>query len=85
MRTGLMRAVTEIDADPAIAAAVLIGAAGTFIAGSDLREFGKPLEAPELPAVIAAIESSPKPFVAAIDGAALGGVRRGYLRHAGKG
>ncbi|MGI9133319.1 MAG: 3-hydroxyacyl-CoA dehydrogenase NAD-binding domain-containing protein, partial [Rhodoferax sp.] len=40
---------------------------------SDLREFGQPLQAPELPAVIAAIEACTKPVLAALHGAALGG------------
>ena len=54
-------------------AAVMIGAGTTFIAGSDLREFGQPLAEPQLPAVIGAIEPCGKPFVAALHGAALGG------------
>jgi 3-hydroxyacyl-CoA dehydrogenase len=73
VRAGLLDAVAEIGADTDIRAAVLIGANGTFVAGSDLREFGKPLEWPELPQVIAAIGACPKPVVAALDGAALGG------------
>lgn len=52
---------------------VIIGAGRTFVAGSDIREFGAPLEEPQLPAVIAAIEALPIPVVAAIHGAALGG------------
>ena len=73
VRRGLLEAVAAIDADPELVAGVLIGAGGTFIAGSDIREFGKPLEQPELPQVIVAIEQSAKPFVAALEGAALGG------------
>lgn len=73
VRRGLLDAVAAIDRDDGIAAAVLIGAGTTFIAGSDLREFGQPLAEPQLPAIIAAIESSAKPFVAALHGAALGG------------
>jgi 3-hydroxyacyl-CoA dehydrogenase len=73
VRRGLLDAVTGIAADDAVKAAILIGAGNTFVAGSDIREFGKPLEEPQLPAVLAAIESCPKPIVAAIHGAALGG------------
>ncbi|CAO3439402.1 Enoyl-CoA hydratase (EC 4.2.1.17) / Delta(3)-cis-delta(2)-trans-enoyl-CoA isomerase (EC 5.3.3.8) / 3-hydroxyacyl-CoA dehydrogenase (EC 1.1.1.35) / 3-hydroxybutyryl-CoA epimerase (EC 5.1.2.3) [Azospirillum doebereinerae] len=73
VRRGLLDAVAAVAADPAVAAAVLIGAGRTFVAGSDLREFGQPLEDPQLPAVIAAIEACPKPVVAALHGAALGG------------
>jgi 3-hydroxyacyl-CoA dehydrogenase len=73
VRQGLLDAVREIDADGAIRAAVVIGGGTTFIAGADLKEFGKPLTEPHLPAVIAAIEACTKPVVAAIHGAALGG------------
>lgn len=73
VRAGLLEAVRAIDRDDLLIGGVLIGANGTFIAGSDLREFGKSLDEPELPAVIAAIERCAKPFVAALSGAALGG------------
>lgn len=73
VRAGLLAAVAQVTADPAAAAAVIIGAGGTFVAGSDIREFGQPLAHPELPAVLAAIAASPRPFVAALHGAALGG------------
>jgi 3-hydroxyacyl-CoA dehydrogenase len=73
VRRGLLAAIEEIEADPSLTAGVLIGAGSTFIAGSDIREFGAPLETPELPQVIEAIEAAHKPFVAAIHGAALGG------------
>lgn len=53
--------------------AILLGAGRSFIAGSDLREFDKPLAWPELPDVIAGIESAPFPVVAALHGVALGG------------
>lgn len=73
VRRGLLEAVEAIDRDDGVKAAVLIGAGTTFIAGSDIREFGQPPAEPQLPAVIAAIEASAKPFVAALHGAALGG------------
>lgn len=73
VRAGLLEAVRSITADPGVDAAVVIGAGTTFVAGSDIREFGKTLVDPQLPAVLAAIAQSPKPFVAAIHGAALGG------------
>ena len=55
------------------AGAILMGAGRSFIAGSDLREFDKPLARPELPDVIAATEAAPFPVVAALHGVALGG------------
>ena len=72
-RQGLLAAVREVDADKAITAAVLIGAGRTFVAGADIREFSGPLAEPTMPAVVAAIMDSPKPFVAALHGSALGG------------
>ena len=45
----------------------------TFIAGADITEFGKPPQAPALAAVLEALESHPKPIIAAIHGRALGG------------
>ncbi len=73
VRRGLMEAIESVAGDPSVRAAVLVGEGTTFIAGSDLREFGQPLEAPQLPAVIQAIEACGKPVVAALHGAALGG------------
>lgn len=73
VRAGLLQAVGMAEQDGGVRAAVILGAGTTFVAGSDLREFGLPLADPQLPAVIAAIESCNKPFVAALHGAALGG------------
>ncbi len=73
VRRGLLECVREVQSDGAIRAVVIIGAGTTFVAGADLREFGRPLEEPQLPAVIAAIEACDKPVVAALHGAALGG------------
>ena len=73
VRAGLLSAIQAVQADASLQAAILIGAGKTFIAGSDLREFGLRLVEPQLPDVIAAIEACPKPLVAALHGAALGG------------
>ena len=73
VRQALLEAVRAMAGDDAIAAAVLLGAGKTFVAGADIREFGRPLEAPQMPVVIAAIIDSAKPFVAALHGNALGG------------
>ncbi|WP_300439673.1 enoyl-CoA hydratase-related protein [uncultured Mameliella sp.] len=53
--------------------AVLIGAGRSFFSGSDLRDFGRPLEPPEVPEMIARIEQAPFPVVAALQGEALSG------------
>lgn len=73
VRQGLMAAIETLRSDDTLHGAVLIGAGSTFIAGSNLREFGQPLTEPQLPSVIAAIEACGKPVVAALHGAALGG------------
>ncbi|HET9652010.1 MAG TPA: 3-hydroxyacyl-CoA dehydrogenase NAD-binding domain-containing protein, partial [Usitatibacter sp.] len=73
VRAGLLEAVQAVEADATLAGAVIAGAGRTFVAGADIREFGRPIEEPSLPAVVAAILASKKPFVAAIHGAALGG------------
>lgn len=73
VRQGLIDALKEGNADDQAKALVLLGAGRTFIAGADIREFGKPLQEPDLNSVIAAYESSAKPVVAAIHGTALGG------------
>ncbi len=73
VRSGLLAAIEQVGAQPEVTAIVLIGAGTTFIAGSDLREFGQPIAEPSLPVVIAALEACDKPVVAALHGAALGG------------
>ncbi len=73
VRAGLIEAVAEIERDPAIEGAVVATSGRTFIAGADMREMDRPLEEPQLPAVIAAIAACPKPLVAALMGSALGG------------
>jgi 3-hydroxyacyl-CoA dehydrogenase len=73
LRQGLWDAVEALDADPAVSAVVLSCAGRTFIAGADISEFGKPPEPPHLSDLVARIEGSVKPWVAAIHGSALGG------------
>lgn len=54
--------------------AILIVCEGrTFIAGADIKEFGKAPQAPFLPDLLDEIEAATKPVVAAIHGTALGG------------
>ncbi|ANI80158.1 enoyl-CoA hydratase/isomerase family protein [Sphingobium sp. EP60837] len=73
VRIGLLAAVQAFSEDSGLAAGVLIGAGRMFMAGSDMREINAPVLDPILPEVIGAIERCPKPIVAAIAGAALGG------------
>jgi 3-hydroxyacyl-CoA dehydrogenase len=75
LRRHIVDAVRAAEADPAVAAIVLIGSDKAFSAGADVSEFGTPLqfEAPMLRDVIATLEGCSKPVVAAISGVALGG------------
>ncbi|MFN7155436.1 MAG: 3-hydroxyacyl-CoA dehydrogenase NAD-binding domain-containing protein [Acidovorax sp.] len=73
VRQGLLAAIQQAQADADVAAVLLVGAGKAFIAGADIREFGKPPVAPLLPEVCRAIEGCDKPVVAVLHGAALGG------------
>jgi 3-hydroxyacyl-CoA dehydrogenase len=73
VRQGLLAAMQQAQADASVAAVLLVGAGKAFIAGADIREFGKPPVTPLLPEVCRAIENLDKPVVAVLHGAALGG------------
>jgi 3-hydroxyacyl-CoA dehydrogenase len=74
---GISEALDQIAQDDAIKAVVLIGGGRTFIAGADIKEFGKmtsgkPRGAGLLPFLLK-IEDSKKPVIVAIHGTAFGG------------
>ncbi|PZR50232.1 3-hydroxyacyl-CoA dehydrogenase NAD-binding domain-containing protein [Paraburkholderia fungorum] len=73
VRRGLLAAIEAAETDKAVEAVLIVGAGRNFIAGADIREFGKPPVPPSLPDVCNRIEACSKPVVAAIHGAALGG------------
>nr|WKF56625.1 Fatty acid oxidation complex subunit alpha [Paraburkholderia busanensis] len=73
VRRGLAAAIDAAEADPAVEAVLIVGAGRNFIAGADIREFGKPPVPPSLPDVCNRIEACGKPVIAALHGAALGG------------
>jgi 3-hydroxyacyl-CoA dehydrogenase len=73
VRSALKRELDAAIADPAATAVVLLCAGRTFIAGADIAELGKPRPEPLTPTLIATIEASPKPVIAALHGTALGG------------
>src|SRR5487761_1202003 len=73
VRQGLVDALMQGLGDDAAKALIVIGAGRTFIAGADIKEFGKPLEPPDLNFVISGLETASKPTIAAIHGTALGG------------
>lgn len=74
---GISETLDQIAQDDSITAAVLIGGGRTFVAGADIKEFGKmtsgkPRGAGLLPLLLK-IEDSSKPVVMAIHGTAFGG------------
>ncbi len=75
---GIAEAIAKVAADDSIKGAVMIGSGQTFIAGADIKEFGKITsgqrkEGINFLDVIKSIEDCPKPTVAAIHGTAFGG------------
>ncbi|MFC3326354.1 3-hydroxyacyl-CoA dehydrogenase NAD-binding domain-containing protein [Mesorhizobium cantuariense] len=73
VREPLMQALVSLRDDASVAAIVVACAGRTFVAGADITEFGKPMQQPELRAIVATLEAIAKPTVAAIHGTALGG------------
>ncbi|HKD01173.1 MAG TPA: 3-hydroxyacyl-CoA dehydrogenase NAD-binding domain-containing protein [Terriglobales bacterium] len=74
---GILAAIDQMNQDPAVKAAVVIGAGRTFVAGADIREFGKMTSGARsrgsLLPLLLRIEDSRKPVVMAIHGTAFGG------------
>jgi 3-hydroxyacyl-CoA dehydrogenase len=75
---GIQACVAEVQQDASLRAAVLIGGGRTFIAGADIREFGKMTAGQKRPEaglhpLLHALEDCTKPIVAAIHGTAFGG------------
>jgi 3-hydroxyacyl-CoA dehydrogenase len=75
---GIAESIDQIAQDPTVKAAVLIGGGRTFIAGADIKEFGKMTSggskrgAGLLPLLLK-MEDSRKPIIVAIHGTAFGG------------
>ena len=76
---GIVSGLEHFENDPSVKAIVLIGGGRTFIAGADIKEFGKITSSgdrrkgPGFLGVLDRVENYPKPVVAAIHGTALGG------------
>jgi 3-hydroxyacyl-CoA dehydrogenase len=75
VRTGLATALARAQTDAAVGTIVLTGAGGLFSGGADIRELGTPASTaePTLRELIAQVETSTKPVIAAIAGTCLGG------------
>ena len=75
LRERIVQYLDAAETDSAVRGIVLTGSEKAFSAGADVTEFGTPrqLQEPILRTVIARLEASSKPIVAAISGAALGG------------
>ena len=74
-RVGIVSGLEKALADEAVKAIVITGAGKAFSGGADIREFNSPKAGmePNLLSVIAAVEASPKPVVAALHSVAMGG------------
>src|ERR1700687_3527182 len=76
---GIIAGIEAFERDDAVKAMVLIGGGRTFIAGADIREFGKITSGgdrkrgPGFVSILDRMKNSSKPIVAAIHGTALGG------------
>lgn len=73
VRLQLIAALHEAESDPSVSGIALTGSGSRFVAGADIREFGKPSVSPTLPEVVEALDRCGKPIAAAIEGQALGG------------
>lgn len=73
IRVALIEAADAVEADASVQAVVLTGAGKLFVGGADILEFARPPQAPHLPDVLARIEASRVPWIAAMHGMSLGG------------
>ena len=73
VRSGLREALLAAGGDASVKGAVLTCAGRTFVAGSDIAEFGRTAQQPTTIEVIDAMEALGKPLVAALFGTPMGG------------
>src|ERR1044071_9499653 len=73
VRAGIKDCVIAARDDASVEAIILTGAGRTFVAGADIREFGKPPQPPGLMEVITILDDVKKPTIAAVHGTPLGG------------
>ena len=74
-RVSMTENLIKANLDSAVKSIVITGAGKAFSGGADIKEFGTPktMAEPNLISVILAIESSPKPVLAAIHSVCMGG------------
>lgn len=85
IREGLLRAARQATADASVDALVVACRGRTFMSGADLTELGSVIPPPPYSEVLQALESCPKPVVAAMHGSPLGGgleIAMARARHA---
>ncbi|RYD61098.1 MAG: 3-hydroxyacyl-CoA dehydrogenase, partial [Verrucomicrobiaceae bacterium] len=73
VREGLQEGLKKAFSDSSVQAIMVICDGRTFIAGADIREFGRPRTPPGLKDFQGLLDNAPKPIIAAIHGTALGG------------
>lgn len=73
VRTGLFEAVQQADKNDDAKAVLIICSGRTYIAGADIKEFGKPQKGVSLFDAQDAIEGASKPVISTIHGTCLGG------------
>ena len=73
VRVALLQVLGSASGDDELAALVIACAGRTFVEGADIKEFGRPPLAPDLPEVVEFLDTLEKPVVAALHGTALGG------------
>ena len=75
LRSAIAEGLERAKGDESVRAVVIAGSGNAFCGGADVGEFGSPAMTanPSLADLLALIENSPKPVIAAINGLALGG------------
>lgn len=75
LRVSIIERIQEALQNDSVGAIIITGSEKAFSGGADIKEFGtvKAITEPHLQSVIRAIENSPKPIIAAIQGVCMGG------------
>ena len=73
VRQGLATCLDRALAEAAVEVIALYGRGRAFVAGADIREFGKPPQDPTLPDLVRRLEVLEKPVISVLHGVALGG------------